>query len=352
MQLKKKKKTHRGNKKRGKKRSKKTLLVNVNLGKSTPCNLEVSAAGCTHHESVIEVDATTDNQHTNDTNTRSMTPSNQKQPPHTPTPTGRGNNWARMTVAKRYTAPAPNTASPATFVWESNRPQQDWKTPQPAPTKTQTQTTKDYQRTKATEAEWTMKLKRARKQIWQDQLVIEEIFAQNWEIKRLLWVDQCNRAIAKVQNDVTLMEHPNSDLFFPRFSELKHLPPRERYWIWVLVGSGRVELVESPMWANITELHSHRSSLGSANAPQMHAPMEFALTFRFGFHLETIMDAVIVGLQKTISSTWTCRNIAEYVGPSRFFCSVRTRFSRSDDPWWIQKGTIQINHLWDLGGKY
>ena len=118
------------------------------------------------------------------------------------------------------------------------------------------------------------------------------------------------------------MENPDSDLFFPRYLEIKNLPQREQHWIWVLVGSTIVEKVGSPPWASISEHGLHATDEAPTEALQPTVPIETALTFRFGFHLETILDAIITGMEKTNASSNTCMCIAEFVGPSRFFCFV------------------------------
>ena len=344
---KKKKRTHRGNKKRGKKRRKN---INATLPKRVAHTIETAAARCTHKESVIEVASTPNKVQTYNIYPHSSTPSHQNNPTQTTPPTIKNQKRTRTIKPKRWNEPIPTLVPTSTLNWNPASPEWESKIPNLAEKQTWT-TTCEGHGNRETEAAWT-NLIRSRKIIKKEQMLVEEILAQNWEHKRLNWVSQCNIAIAKIRKDIALMERPDSDLFFPRFLEIESLPQKEQHWIWVLVGSGKVEKVVSPSWANITGFNSHDSNTVPVGVQQPNVPIGTALMFRFGFHLETIMDAIIVGLQNTISSTMTCLCIAEYVGLSRFSCYVHTHFSHSEHPWWIQEGTIQIIHLWDPKIQY
>ena len=176
----------------------------------------------------------------------------------------------------------------------------------------------------------------------------------NWEHKRREWVQQSNIAITETSwLDANSLEDENSDLFFPLFNDLKSLPQNEQHWIRVLVGSAYVERIFSPTWDDIHtpgKSGTRRSETTINTDPQL--PITLGIIFRFGFSQETIMLAIHSGLGNSFTSVWTHHLIAEFVGPSRFSCTVFSQVNTWSDRWWLQKGSCLIRHQWGNAHSY
>ena len=121
----------------------------------------------------------------------------------------------------------------------------------------------------------------------------------------------------------------------------------------VLVSSATVERISSPTWNDIrTPAWSRTRGSKTTDRTNVQPTISLGISFRFGFSQETVTLAIRSGLVNHISSIWTHLLIAEFVGPSRFSCTVSSQINAWDDQWWLQKGSTQIRHQWRNNGSY
>ena len=134
------------------------------------------------------------------------------------------------------------------------------------------------------------------------------------------------------------------NMLFTNFEELAHLPQRERHWVRVLIRSAIVENIHSTTWEDFCTPYM-REWEDPVTTTHALIPTWFRINFRFGPGLETILHSVHTGLEKRITNMWTLLLIAEFVGHSRFFCSVLSHMKSRSKRWWIQKGSVRIDIL-------
>ena len=168
------------------------------------------------------------------------------------------------------------------------------------------------------------------------------------------WVWQSNRAITETPwLEPNSLEDAKSDLFFPLFNELRSLPQNEQHWIKVLVGSATVDRITTPTWEDVYMPGRPRPKRNDPTFCSNSQPMiSLGISFRFGLSQETIMLAILSGLGNHITSVWIHRLIADFLGPSRFSCTVSSHINARDDRWWLQKGSTQIRHQWRNKSSY
>ena len=172
------------------------------------------------------------------------------------------------------------------------------------------------------------------------------ILSRNWNNKTTSGITMCHHALRKLQKDPQRMERTDSETFPWSLMEITQWSDRDLHWMWALAGSARVTTISAPEWSelNYDPLHVYD--------PQSDSQLKIALSFRFGFPLETITHAVWCGLARTGISWLVCCIIAEFVGNSRFLCSIETCFLPSKKRWWIQDGSLRIRHLHRVNSKY
>ena len=184
-----------------------------------------------------------------------------------------------------------------------------------------------HTRSRYINSRWPPNVSAARKRIREEQALLRDIQCQNWEVKSKEWVSQSNKPLAETWNDETILERSDTNIPFPNFEELAHLPQRERYCFRVLIRTAIVRSIRSTTWEDFCTRYTQEWEDPMTTTHAL-TPTWLGITFRFGLSQETILHSVHTGLKKRITNTWTLLLIAEFVGHSRFFCSrMRALFS-------------------------
>lgn len=110
------------------------------------------------------------------------------------------------------------------------------------------------------------------------------------------------------------------------------------HWYHVLINSARVDQIISPDFSELTYDPQGNKS--------MDEEFEFQIQFQFGYDVEELVWFIHRAIGRLLKDD-LCNIIAEFLGHSKFICSVQIYFKKLVTPWWEQDGIAKMQHLLD-----